>query len=138
MRKIVRMSPTPEVIDTYDRKMRAATSGATVDKATRKAPKRVAKEPAEQQLNSLQKRAKAEKAKPKNGAKEPSAPTARAVPRTVEGYVTLAQLAEEKNIQAQLARLWVVKAELKKPTEGWRWKTGSRELARVRKVMELD
>jgi len=57
-------------------------------------------------------------------------------PRVVEGYVTLPQLAAQLNMQAQLARLWVKAAGIKKPADGrWRWKEGSRELSRVRKAL---
>jgi hypothetical protein len=60
-------------------------------------------------------------------------------PRVVEGYVTLPQLAAQLNMQAQLARLWVKAAGIKKPADGrWRWKEGSRELSRVRKALGLD
>lgn len=56
-------------------------------------------------------------------------------PRAVEGFVTLSELAAKAGIQAQLARLWLKKAEIKKPAAGWRWKVDSRELTRVRKVL---
>lgn len=59
-------------------------------------------------------------------------------PRAIEGFVTLAQLAEARVIQAQLARLWLKKAGVKKPKEGWRWKRDSRELDRMRKLLGLD
>jgi hypothetical protein len=59
-------------------------------------------------------------------------------PRAVEGYVTLTQLAGERGIQAQLARIWVLRANIKKPADGWRWLVGSKGLANVRKVLELD
>lgn len=58
-------------------------------------------------------------------------------PRRVEGYTTLSQLAVSAGMQAQLARLHVKKAGIKKPAAGWRWKTGSRELSRVCKVLEV-
>lgn len=61
------------------------------------------------------------------------------IPRVVAGYVTLPQLAAQLNMQAQLARLWVKAAGIKKPADGrWRWKEGSRELSRVRKALGLD
>jgi len=59
-------------------------------------------------------------------------------PRVVEGYITLAQLASARGIQSQLARLWVKAAGIKKPAAGWRWKEGSRELTRIRKVLKLE
>ena len=58
-------------------------------------------------------------------------------PRVIEGYTTLAQLAIERGIQLQLARIWVSNAGIKKPDTRWLWKNGSRELARARKVLEL-
>lgn len=59
-------------------------------------------------------------------------------PRAIEGYVTLTQLASERGMQPQLARIWVNKAGIKKPaTNGWLWKEKSKELARVRKVLGL-
>lgn len=58
-------------------------------------------------------------------------------PRAVEGYVTLTQLAAERGIQAQLARLWVKRAGIRRSTEGWRWVEGSKALKRVRKVLGL-
>ena len=58
--------------------------------------------------------------------------------RRVEGFVTLSQLAVARKIQLQLARLWVKHAGVQKPKVGrWMWKEGSRELARVRKVLGL-
>jgi hypothetical protein len=58
-------------------------------------------------------------------------------PRAVEGYVTLTELAAERGIQAQLARLWVKRCELPKPADGWMWKEGSRDLKRARKALGL-
>lgn len=58
-------------------------------------------------------------------------------PRSVEGFVTLTQLASERGIQAQLARIWVKNAGIKKPGERWQWKEGSRELKNVRRALEL-
>jgi hypothetical protein len=43
----------------------------------------------------------------------------------------------ERGIQAQLARIWVRNAKIKRPGERWLWKTGSKELARVRNVLGL-
>jgi hypothetical protein len=57
--------------------------------------------------------------------------------REFEGYVTLTQLAIERGIQPQLARIWVNKAEVPKPKEGWRWKVASRDLTRIRKLLGL-
>jgi hypothetical protein len=58
-------------------------------------------------------------------------------PRAVEGYITLTELAAERGIQAQLARLWVKRCELPKPADGWMWKEGSRDLKRARKALGL-
>lgn len=58
-------------------------------------------------------------------------------PRAVEGFVTLTELASERGIQAQLARLWIKRAKLPKPTDGWRWKAGSGVLKRARKALGL-
>lgn len=60
------------------------------------------------------------------------------IPKTIPGYVTLTQLAAERKIQPQLARLWVKHVDIKKPAgRRWAWKDGSRELARVRKALGL-
>lgn len=59
-------------------------------------------------------------------------------PRPVEGFVTLTQLASERGIQAQLARLWVIQAGLKKNGNRWAWKTDSRDLKRARKALGLS
>jgi hypothetical protein len=58
-------------------------------------------------------------------------------PRPQEGYVTLTELASERGIQAQLARLWVARANIAKPDSRWWWKEGGRELKRVRKALGL-
>lgn len=58
-------------------------------------------------------------------------------PRHVEGYVTRTELAAECGIQAQLARLYLQRAGVKKPTEGWRWKEGSRGLWKARVALGL-
>jgi hypothetical protein len=52
----------------------------------------------------------------------------------VETYWTLPYLAKKANIQEQLARIWLRKAGIKKPGTRWRWREGSKELERVRKV----
>lgn len=57
--------------------------------------------------------------------------------RVIEGCVTLPQLAAERGIQAQLARLWVKAAGVKKPGQRWVWKEGSNALARARKALGL-
>lgn len=58
-------------------------------------------------------------------------------PRSIEGYVTLTELAAERGVQAQLARLWVKRVGLEKPPYGWRWKEGTRVLKQVRKALGL-
>lgn len=58
--------------------------------------------------------------------------------RVVEGCVTLPQLAAERGIQAQLARLWVKAAGIKKPGDRWVWKEDSKALPRVRKALGLQ
>jgi hypothetical protein len=58
-------------------------------------------------------------------------------PRAVEGYVTLTQLASERGIQPQLARIWVKKVTIRKPKDGWRWKEESTGLAIARKALGL-
>jgi predicted amidophosphoribosyltransferase len=58
-------------------------------------------------------------------------------PRHVEGHVTLSQLAADAGMQAQLARLYVKRAKVEKPADGWRWKDGSRGLKKVRKILGL-
>lgn len=57
--------------------------------------------------------------------------------RVIEGFVTLPQLAAERGIQAQLARLWIKAAGIKKPGERWVWAEGSKALARARKALGL-
>lgn len=59
-------------------------------------------------------------------------------PRITEGFVTLPQLAAERGIQAQLARLWLKRAKIQKPRDGWwRWEIGSQALKRVRRALGL-
>lgn len=58
-------------------------------------------------------------------------------PRAVEGYVTLTQLAAERGMQSQLARLYMQRAGITKPAEGWRWKKDSKRLERIRSVLGL-
>ena len=58
-------------------------------------------------------------------------------PRHVEGYVTRTELAAERGIQAQLARLYLQRAGIKKPAEGWRWKEGSKALWKARVALGL-
>lgn len=68
----------------------------------------------------------------------PMSPTLRRpYTQKVPGYVTLPQLAAERGIQPQLARIWIKNAGIKKPGYRWQWKEGSRELARVRKALGL-
>jgi hypothetical protein len=57
--------------------------------------------------------------------------------RIIEGCVTLPQLAAERGIQAQLARLWIKAAGIKKPGQRWVWKEDSKALPRVRKALGL-
>jgi hypothetical protein len=58
--------------------------------------------------------------------------------RIIPGFVTLPQLAHERGIQAQLARLWLKGTDIKKPAGGrWLWKEGSKELKRVRNALGL-
>lgn len=57
--------------------------------------------------------------------------------RVVEGFVTLPQLAAERGIQAQLARLWIKRAGIKKPRDRWVWAEGSKALGRARKALGL-
>lgn len=57
--------------------------------------------------------------------------------RVIEGCVTLPQLAAERGIQAQLARLWIKAAGIKKTGERWVWAADSKALARVRKALGL-
>lgn len=58
--------------------------------------------------------------------------------RIIEGYVTLPQLAAERGIQAQLARLWVKAAGIPKPRDRWVWAEGSKALKRARKALGLS
>lgn len=58
-------------------------------------------------------------------------------PRHVEGYVTRTELAAERGMQAQLARLHLQRAGIKKPAEGWMWKVGSKALWKARKALGL-
>lgn len=58
--------------------------------------------------------------------------------RVVEGCVTLPQLAAECGMQAQLARLWIKAAGIKKPGDRWVWKEGSKALAQVRTALGLE
>ena len=58
-------------------------------------------------------------------------------PREVEGFATLSQLAAERGMQPQLARIWVKKAGMERSAAGWRWKVGSRDLKKVRKLLGL-
>lgn len=57
--------------------------------------------------------------------------------RVIEGCVTLPQLAAERGIQAQLARLWIKRAGIKKPRDRWVWAEGSKALGRARKALGL-
>jgi hypothetical protein len=57
--------------------------------------------------------------------------------RVIDGYVTLPQLAHERGIQAQLARLWVKATGIKKPGDRWMWKEDSKALKRVREALGL-
>jgi hypothetical protein len=59
-------------------------------------------------------------------------------PRVVVGYVTLTQLAAEKGMQPQLARIYMHRAKIKKPAEGWRWPAKSAALKKVRKALGLS
>lgn len=59
-------------------------------------------------------------------------------PRVVDGYVTLTQLASERGIQPQLARIWLKGASWKKPGDRWAWKERSQTLTRVRKALGLQ
>lgn len=55
-----------------------------------------------------------------------------------DGYVTIADLAEEAEIEAQSARVKLRESELGKPEGGrWRWKEGSKDLKAARKVLGL-
>lgn len=55
-----------------------------------------------------------------------------------EGYVTVEDLAEEAEINAQSARVKLRDAELEKPEGGrWRWKEGSKGLKEARKAIGL-
>jgi hypothetical protein len=55
-----------------------------------------------------------------------------------EGYVTVEDLAEEAEINAQSARVKLREAELEKPEGGrWRWKDGSKGLKEARKAIGL-
>jgi predicted amidophosphoribosyltransferase len=58
-------------------------------------------------------------------------------PRHIEGYVTLTELAADAGMQAQLARLYVQRAGIAKPADGWRWLRLSKVLKKVRKVLGL-
>jgi len=58
-------------------------------------------------------------------------------PQTPEGFVTLPQLAAERGMQPQLARIWIKNANLKKPGTRWQWPKGSPSLKRARKVLGL-
>lgn len=57
--------------------------------------------------------------------------------RLIPGYVTLPQLAAERGIQAQLARLRLKAADVRKPGDRWTWKEDSKALKSVRKVLGL-
>ena len=58
-------------------------------------------------------------------------------PQTPDGLVTLPQLAAERGMQPQLARIWVKNAKVKKPGTRWQLEKKSKALARVRKVLGL-
>lgn len=57
--------------------------------------------------------------------------------RVIDGCVTLPQLAAERGIQAQLARLWIKTAGVKKPAARWVWKEDSLGLKRAREALGL-
>jgi hypothetical protein len=59
-------------------------------------------------------------------------------PRNIEGYVTLTQLAAEKGMQAQLARIYLQRAGIRRPNEGWRWRRTSMMLPKVRNALGLQ
>ena len=74
---------------------------------------------------------------------EPEKPTARAhalhtKPREIAGFVTRTQLAVEAGMQAQLARVYLLRARIKRPKVGWRWAVGSAELKKVRGALGLS
>ena len=57
-------------------------------------------------------------------------------PRYVDGCITLTQLAAQRGMQPQLARLRMQRAGIKKPAQGWRWGAHSKALAKVREALE--
>jgi hypothetical protein len=55
-----------------------------------------------------------------------------------DGYISIGDLAEEAEINAQSARVKLREAELDKPEGGrWRWKDGSKALKAARKALGL-
>lgn len=82
----------------------------------------------------------APKAKAKKPSKGVSVKKSKAKPKadSNEGYVTLQDLADEAEIEAQSARVKLRESDLDKPEGGrWRWKDGSKDLKAARKVLGL-
>lgn len=55
-----------------------------------------------------------------------------------EGFVSVAQLAEEAEITPQSARVKLRTSEIARPEGRWLWKKGSSQLKEARKVLGLS
>lgn len=72
-------------------------------------------------------------AKKSNGGGAPRGP--QEVP---DGFVSVAQLAEEAEITPQSARVKLRTSEIARPEGRWLWKSGSKDLKEARKVLGLS
>jgi hypothetical protein len=70
--------------------------------------------------------------KAKNGGGAPRGP--QEVP---DGFVSIAQLAEEAEITPQSARVKLRSSDVERPEGRWLWKSGSSQLKAARKVLGL-
>lgn len=76
--------------------------------------------------------------KPKKAKKGKDKGKKKAKDEDDEGYVTVEELAEEAEMNAQSARVKLRDAELEKPEGGrWKWKEDSKALKAARKVLGL-
>lgn len=55
-----------------------------------------------------------------------------------DGYISVAQLAEEAEITPQSARVKLRTSEIARPEGRWLWKKGSSQLKEARKVLGLS
>lgn len=125
--KIRRVPKDPSARPLTQREVREVVEGAKEDRPTQERPRSFA--------TALK---QGTQGAPKKATKAGMTRRGALTTQQVEVYWTLQQLAEERKIQTQLARLWLLKAGIEKPASGrWQWREGSRELKRVRKALGL-